>query len=442
MRSHLFCLLFIATLAFILSCDTLVMDASPSPFVSSELPSSVVASASPEKKQVRNTLPTLKSDRLEEKKMTCLNESVDAAVTLKMKGPWIHGTMTKLYDDYLSKDGALQKADFSYDKFKRRVDNKFVVLINEASESNGAPEGNPSELSPAFYSPAASSNNQQQQQQQHSLPGTPADDGIALSLALDSRNRGGRTIGSTEANKEKQEQELADCKNWIVRSIIEDREKSSLDSTKMNLSVEKWIQRGIIHCGLDANTSISRTTINSRIQVGNIDGRSSGPALLVPPDVEDLFVEYCNANYVVGFPIPHSDFLIFANASLKETTTEKEILERKRLNNSETNCGDLLGSTWLKGFLSRHDKELGSRFPEVQDERRWDWTTYTNMKQMYDDVDKAILLGNLGKTIEGLTVASMERVKIDALSGHYFAFGDETGANTDQSDDKHVKLPW
>ena len=107
-------------------------------------------------------------------------------------------------------------------------------------------------------------------------------------------------------------------------------------------------------------------------------------------EVEPVLVQFCLQLDAMNQSIDRDTFICLANSIIKDTPTEKRVIEYKKrqLGYKEDAETAGLGVGYYSSFMKRHKNELWSIPPKAQDIMRTNWLTYSNVEKMYDSVYK------------------------------------------------------
>ena len=207
----------------------------------------------------------------------------------------------------------------------------------------------------------------------------------------------------------------------------------------------------MIELGLaDENFTISQNTVKSRITNGtttSIPGPKS-PAAAIEP----ILLAFANYRQIAGQPLKPSETLAFANSLISGGSKVKASLKAFH-NANHQKPNKLLGPQWYRGFVTRNAEILSSGRGVRKHNARKEWTTYDNIKKMYDLVYAKMVHAGIAEelAVEDQYFIDANNNLVDTekeAAGHkcelklkhpsWLLFGDEVGTDTSQEEDGNI----
>ncbi|KAG7355080.1 hypothetical protein IV203_004436 [Nitzschia inconspicua] len=202
--------------------------------------------------------------------------------------------------------------------------------------------------------------------QRRQLP-TPAS---TIPSPFASTNQGGRPKGSQRgrpksstaiSSRFKVEKETNDGLEYAASKIIKARAEAKASSTTIAKGIISSIidEANTLH-NLKGHAMLKRSTVLSRVNRGNPKGWAGTPTTSSPMQlVEPMLVALCVRRIRSGNPFDCTEFLAVASSLIKDTPTEKAILEHRRLSKKPSSA-PLLGKKYYYNFLRRNGSSLQS----------------------------------------------------------------------------------
>jgi hypothetical protein len=261
-------------------------------------------------------------------------------------------------------------------------------------------------------------------------------------------NNRGRPKGSTASQKSQDKVSERQC----LDSIIAKYGSKVADCKQLGKRVEKGFLSELIVAEknkFNVKEEVSICTVRSRHRNGH--ATSAGKGATSPlADAETALVQICIQMGKIRQPLNCTEAIQLMNNLIEGTDTQKALIEFKSRRKIGGNNLGRVTKNWWRGFLRRHEHEIVTKRGEKFALNRHDWTTYDNIKQMYDviydemlDAKVAILLDEpIYTDIRGNVVEETERFGLlqhmTITKPSFIVFADESGFSTSQKKDGHV----
>jgi hypothetical protein len=199
---------------------------------------------------------------------------------------------------------------------------------------------------------------------------------------------------------------------------------------------------------LSAKT-LSKETVLSRVKANNLTGFSPQHTSPVA-QLEPMIVEYCIRLARMGCPLECGDVLHLANSMIKrDSEAYNNIKAYKDKRDQFFDPKHPLAHGWYKGFMERYVSEIKRGAGKIRDIKRYTWCTesvFTNMYNAVYDVmvragvatvsEEEKMFDSKGDVVFDMTLQYGRPTKYELIHPEMVVFVDETGANTNQVDDK------
>jgi hypothetical protein len=262
----------------------------------------------------------------------------------------------------------------------------------------------------------------------------------------------GRPKGSTKESVIRKSKNIKFCKNYLAAEV-----KKLRDSAKgkyvTKSSTDKLVEESISKFSLSRiEVQSCLKTARSRVYHNKHSGRNLScehAGTKSPLQGLDLVVvEICVELAQMSHPLRPSHLVELVN-SLIEGTEAAKLLEQFKLKHCKFNKlgNDKIGYAWYTAFMKRNP-QLKSKKCMLLDDKRAQWATYGNIKQMYEDVYEMLVEKKLAELFpeevlldkDGIPCADEAnaigfRTMYKLTHPDLFFFADEVGDNTSQKND-------
>ena len=248
----------------------------------------------------------------------------------------------------------------------------------------------------------------------------------------------GRPKGTTKASKVLLKDAIIAAKNEITTLYQEEKKKSAQQHKRLT---DGWLQKLIDdikkkRC-IEKSIRIPVKTIRNRV---NSFVLHPGKQSLMAP-VEGKLVQLVLAMARIRRCLTTSESLDLANDLIRDTPVEQQITEWKRSINLKVNENEpVLGRKYWSLFKKRWGHKLVSKRGQKFAMDRNNSLTYSNMKQMYDDVYDSMVDAGVAIKLDQPLNHHTGKLHVNYKLTHpeMCLVVDEVGANLNQKDDGHV----
>ena len=248
----------------------------------------------------------------------------------------------------------------------------------------------------------------------------------------------GRPKGTTKASKVVLKDAIVSAKNEITTLYQEEKKKAAQQHKRLT---DGWLQKLIDdikekRC-IEKSTRIPVKTIRNRV---NKIVLHPGKQSLMSP-VEGKLVQLVLAMARIRRCLTTSESLELANDLIKGTPLEQHIIDWKRSINHKVNVNEpVLGKKYWSLFKKRWEHKLVSKRGQKFAMDRNNSLTYSNMKQMYDDVYDSMVDAGVAIKLDQPLDHQTGRLHVNYKLTHpeMCLVVDEVGANLNQKDDGHI----
>ena len=275
-------------------------------------------------------------------------------------------------------------------------------------------------------------------------------DGIVIAAASTEpqRNMGGRPIGSTNANKQKNEWKWKQAINWVVIQYSEEKEKvdAANETSAKQIQVSSGMLKVLIEetritFGLTCDFNVPYQTIVSRIKSGNLEVLHPGEKSMLL-HMEVVLKAYLITAADLSCALNVSETIAFANDLIEGTKIADKFIAWKKKRGIYNANAETLGRKWYRLFMNRNS-DIVTRVGDNLEQNRFDHINYPAFFKMFNQIEAALLkLGNAhkfgspvhmdaaGNIVEDESLAVGHPVTVDIIDrDNCFCF-DETGDNT------------
>jgi hypothetical protein len=275
------------------------------------------------------------------------------------------------------------------------------------------------------------------------------DDEETLENSQSPPSAAGRPKGSTREKKRLHSMAFRACMNAIVEVYA----KEVSCKKKEGKRVQKGYLDRLINekkHEFSVEDQISKKTIHNRIKNGIIS--TSHPGVKSPLQAaEQALVEICIQMGKIRQPLNVTEAIALMNNLVDRTSIQQNIIafqRSRKLGKDEVKNGKVTRG-WWRGFLRRHGHKIVTKRGEKFATNRHDWTTLSNIQQMYEviydefvDANVAIATPPYFTDAEGKIVDESDRYghaqTIKITKPDWILMADESGFSTSQKKDGHV----
>jgi hypothetical protein len=204
---------------------------------------------------------------------------------------------------------------------------------------------------------------------------------------------------------------------------------------------------------------VSAETIRTRVKRAKLTVQQRGAPPLLPESVEKLIAETVLEMQRIRQPLSVSETIEFANSLIEGSEYQEKIKKWKNDHGLPVDSASL-GIGWWKGFSKRFEEILVTKKGEKFAKNRSDWSTESNIRQMYDEIyqnmvnagvarklDREVWMNSAGEVVDNpenklLSEYTLDpsiplghRVDTELIHPQYLIFFDKTGCNTNQKKD-------
>ena len=319
---------------------------------------------------------------------------------------------------WLSRDNL----NFHYRKYKRRPENVAVAVPNSADiiAENVVVETPVADIA-----------------DEHS---SVIEDGTTISVEAESvaAISKGRPKGSTKASAFLVKDALTAAKNEITQIYWEGKARAVEEHRRLE---DGWLQKLVDSVkqkrGIESNVPIPLKTIRNRMSAFVLH---PGKQSLMAP-VEPKLVDLVLAMAKIRRCLTVSECLVLANDLIKGTPLETKIIEWKKSINILLEPGEaVLGRKYWALFKKRWEHKLVSKRGQKFAMDRNNALTYSNMRQMYEDVYESLVEAGVATKLPAPMLTEPGNLKCNYQVTHpeMCLVVDEVGGNLNQKDDGHV----
>ena len=197
-----------------------------------------------------------------------------------------------------------------------------------------------------------------------------------------SRNKGGRPIGSTKAQKEHDEIQVAVAKNWIASEYM--RQRLENNGKAPASSLHKLTSEAISKFDISEKSfRMPLTTIQSRIEKNTLTVWHPGPNSPVL-SIEVLLNSIIISAWEINSPLTVNECKRVANHLIESTPLATDIVAYRMSQGTYDPDKPLLGNEWWKLYCKRNRDVVASKVGRKFANMRAQSCTYHSVAKMYN----------------------------------------------------------
>jgi len=201
-------------------------------------------------------------------------------------------------------------------------------------------------------------------------------------VSFESDFRLGRPVGSTDEKKCRDRKKIIDAKNEIVKKIAAAKntlkegkrmKRGKLKQIIKSVSVKRGVSNKILPGAIRRRVE-QNSLVNYHVGGGQVSQMQK-----IEPTIVEIILQMARIRQC----LTPSTGLQLVNSLIKDTTTQKDLLEWKKRGNSNNMEGYLRRGYWRR-FMARNKEKIVSKRGQKYELNRQNWTTYANFVHMYD----------------------------------------------------------
>jgi hypothetical protein len=210
----------------------------------------------------------------------------------------------------------------------------------------------------------------------------------------------GRQFGTTIVAKYKAKEKISNCINEITKLFVKEQEDRLNDNKQCpNLFLDQLIVSKWTEYGLDPSERVASGTIRSRVQRGKYCCQHRGTPPILPHEVEKVIADTMLVMSKIRQPLSVTETIEFANSLIEKVEFTDQIKKWKSIRGLPLDSAPL-GWGWWRGFSKRHKDVLVVKRGEKFGKDRADWSTESNIKQMYNEVYLNMVHAGVAKKLD------------------------------------------
>ena len=217
--------------------------------------------------------------------------------------------------------------------------------------------------------------------------------------SMNTRNKGGRPLGSTIDKQQQQILQETKAKYKIVCRFTVERHTAREQGLTQIEMFNNILEEERINHGLSDSFMFSYFTALSRIRRKNLNATGTGSPLL---EIEDELVDLILCMSKIKRSLSVTEGLHLCNQLISDTDIQKKLIDFKLNRNIFTESPEDLGRVgrhYWKKFLKRNKQKIRSKTPKKFALDRTQWTTYMNFDDMYRHVEEVMIESNIAERL-------------------------------------------